>query len=149
MEKSKLFRKVSLEKLASPERIDRLPHLIEPHSWIALFAFIFLIIVAVIWSIFGSIPTKVSGTAVLLKTGGVINVASHVGGRITDISVNSGDKIKRGDVIARIEQTDLLNEIYAMRRRVKELKEKNEAEKTHRVELQYTLKEKIKIVARD
>lgn len=98
-----IFRKVSLERLSSPEQLDQTITVISPKGWFALAATIFLVIMAIAWGFFGVISTRVYGQGILMRSRGVRNVVHESRGRITDIRVVPGDIIKPGDVIARID----------------------------------------------
>ena len=62
-----LFRKESLERLSSPERLDQLIQVVKPKEWLPLAALGALVVLAVVWSIFGRIPFTVSGRGVLIR----------------------------------------------------------------------------------
>jgi hypothetical protein len=61
-----IFRKVALDRLASPEQLDQLLQVTRPTGWLALAALYTLLAAAVLWSIFGSIAVQVSGRAALV-----------------------------------------------------------------------------------
>ena len=100
--KKEIFRKAALERLSSPEELDQLMQVTTPKGWLALLGLVSLIVVALIWGIFGNIPTKVSGQGILLNAGGVTQVSPLTTGRIQGIYVNTGDVIPKGKTIARI-----------------------------------------------
>ena len=56
-----LFRKVALDKLSSPEQLDQLITLTTPRAWFALIAIGGILVTAILWGVFGSIPTKDEG----------------------------------------------------------------------------------------
>lgn len=116
-----MFRKSALDRLSSPEQLDLMIKITNPAGWVALLTLIGLIVIAIFWGIFGSIPTKVIGSAVLIKTGGVVDISSRSNGRITDVSVRVGDTVKRGQKIARIAQPELLEQFNNLRARKEEL----------------------------
>ena len=60
-QKSSLFRKESIERLSSPERLDQLMQVVNPKSWLPLVALGSLVGAAIIWSIYGRIPITVEG----------------------------------------------------------------------------------------
>nr|WP_315491336.1 NHLP bacteriocin system secretion protein [uncultured Rhodoferax sp.] len=122
----KLFRKSALDRLSSPEQLDLMVRITSPAGWIALTALIGLIVVAIMWGIFGNIPTKVIGSAMLIKTGGVVEVSARSSGLITDVSVRAGDMVKRGQKIARIAQPDLLEQFNSLKARKAELLNKSQ-----------------------
>ena len=59
--KDQLFRKVSLERLSSPEQLETLIRVVTPNAWLALAPLLGLIALAAAWGWFGSIPTTVAG----------------------------------------------------------------------------------------
>ncbi|MCY3732691.1 MAG: NHLP bacteriocin system secretion protein [Chloroflexi bacterium] len=115
MSENRVFRKVSLDRLASPEQLDHLLHVIRPRGWISLVALAILIGSAVVWGFEGYIPSKVAGQGILLRTGGVFEIAARAGGRITDVAVNVGDVVREGQVVARVAQPNVLNRIRQVR----------------------------------
>lgn len=62
-----IFRKESLERLSSPERLDQLMQVVKPRDWLALGTLGLLIVLALIWSFLGRIPVTVSGRGVLIS----------------------------------------------------------------------------------
>ncbi len=106
-----VFRKVALERLSSPEQLDRLLHVTNPKNWLALAALVALIGVSVGWGYMGQVTTKVAGNGVLIRSGGVQSVVPLGTGRVTDLSVHVGDHITAGQVIGTIAQPSLLEQI--------------------------------------
>ena len=86
-----------------------------PRSWIALAALGCLVGSAAVWGFEGSIPSRISGQGILLKSGGVLEIAAGAGGRISDVAVNVGDLVSEGQVVARIAQPEILNQIRQVR----------------------------------
>src|SRR5579859_2172390 len=62
----KLFRKVALERLSSPEELDQLMQITSPRAWLLLAALGCLLGAALIWAIFGTITVTVSGRGALV-----------------------------------------------------------------------------------
>lgn len=121
-EMKKIFRKVSLDRLSSPEQLDMLMQVTSPRGWVALLALCGLLVVALFWGIFGSIPSNVNGTCILIRPGGVNEILASGAGRITDISVDVGDTVVAGQMVARIERREILDHIRATDAKLKELK---------------------------
>jgi HlyD family secretion protein len=119
--KEKLFRKVALERLSSPEQLDGLMRVITPKAWLALVPLLALILLATIWGWFGTLSTKVSGKCILINTTGLADVSSGSAGRITDFMVKVGDEVSVGTEIARVAQPDLVDRIEKTEARVREL----------------------------
>ena len=102
-----LFRKSALEKLSSPEQLDRLMTVTSPRAWIALCGIGVLLLYTLIWSIFGQIPDKVAGTGILIRGGAIYDVVAVGSGRISEIKVNPGDIVSAGEVIATASSPEL------------------------------------------
>jgi len=116
-----LFREVSLEKLSSPEQLDELIKVTSPRAWLALIAIGCILLSAIIWGFFGSIPTKIEGQGILLNNGGIFSVQHHASGQVSDIRVRVGDMVKKGDVVARIELPELVAEINSLQSGITEM----------------------------
>ncbi len=120
---NKIFRKASVERLSSPEQLDQLMQVTTARGWIALGALVGLLAIAVTWSLVGSIPTRVHGTGVLIKTGGVYDIVPLAAGQLSDIAVRPGDFVREGQVVARIDQPMLVDQIKKVRTRLSEMRE--------------------------
>jgi HlyD family secretion protein len=111
MDSTRLFRKVALDRLSSPEQLDQLLRVTTPKSWLALVALIALVCVAVVWGYVGQVTTKVSGEGVLIRSGGVQSVSALGAGRVIDLKVKVGDHIAVNQVIGSVAQPSLLERI--------------------------------------
>ena len=118
---NKIFRKVALDRLSSPDQLDLMMQVISPKAWVALISLCSLVMVAVAWGIFGSIPTKVSGKCILIQSGGMESISTQSGGRISGIMVKVGDSVKKGDTIAQLSQPELMDKLSAAQARLQEL----------------------------
>jgi hypothetical protein len=106
MENKSIFRQVALERLSSPEQLDQLMQVTTPKGWLALLAVGGLLVAALSWGIFGSIPTQVPGQGILLGSGGISTIFASSEGQIRRIHVKAGDMVRLGQLIARIEPTN-------------------------------------------
>ena len=98
--KSKIFRKVALDRLSSPEQLDTLMRVITPKAWLALAPLLLLILGGTVWGWFGSLPDKILATkCVLINAIGLADVSSESAGRITDFMVKVGDRVEKGSEI--------------------------------------------------
>jgi len=118
-----IFRKVSLERLSSPEQLDQLFSVTTPRAWFALIAIACILAASLLWGIFGSVSTKVNGQGIILKSFGVYNITHTGGGQISDVRVAVGDVVKRGDVVARVDQPELIRQINDLKTELERLKE--------------------------
>ena len=119
--KDKLFRKVALERMSSPEQLETLIRVVTPNAWLALAPLAVIILLTVVWGWFGSIPTKALGKCILLNPTGVADIASAVSGRIIEIPVKIGDNVKQGQEVARVAQPELVDRIEKAEARLREL----------------------------
>lgn len=100
---SNLFRKQALDKLTAPDRLDERLTLIPPRRWLALAALAFTLAVAALWGTFGRISTQVRGAGMLLEESGFRNIASLAGGVMARLNVQEGDRVEKGDILARLD----------------------------------------------
>jgi HlyD family secretion protein len=110
-EKNSVFRKVSLDRLASPEQLDQLLPVTDGRGWVALTAVAAVLVCALGWGLVGSIPQNVSGTGILVKSGGVLEVIPVASGQITDVAVAVGEMVSEGQVVARMAQPELTDRL--------------------------------------
>lgn len=91
-----IFRKEALERLSSPEQLDQLMPVTDTRGWIALAGIGLLIVVAILWSIFGKIATTVEGHGVLTRREGVELVRSSHAGVVAEVCVAVGETVTPG-----------------------------------------------------
>lgn len=123
---AELFRKVSLARMSSPEQLDHAVRIIKPGNWIALAGAGLLFVVALVWSVVGSIDEKVSSIGVLLSSGQISAVNAQSTGTIREIFIQNGDSVKNGQVIARMQRNDLLDQIQIAAQRHADVKNEYE-----------------------
>ena len=119
-----LFRKVSLQRLSSPEQLDQLMQITSPTGWMALLGTGFFIVAVIVWSFVGSIPTKVAGQGILMKSGGVFNIVANASGMVDDTYFDAGDIVEMRQVVARIQKMDILIKIRNSRGAIDDLETK-------------------------
>lgn len=118
---SKIFRKVALERLSSPEQLDQLLQVTSPTGWLALAAVGALLLVSILWGVYGSIPTEASGAGILLRRGGVSDLVATGEGQVEKLLVAVGDEIHRDQVVARVRQEPLIRQLDDARARLTRL----------------------------
>ncbi|MGM9516349.1 NHLP bacteriocin system secretion protein [Roseateles sp. DB2] len=110
--KDGLFRKAALDRLSSPDELDSLLQVTSPKAWIVLLAVGLVTVAVLLWSVFGRLPSKVNAQqCILVKSGGITLTTASSSGRLTDLSVERGDRVVRGQIIGRIDQYDTLQKI--------------------------------------
>jgi HlyD family secretion protein len=120
--KNEIFRQDALDRLSSPERLDQLMQIIKPADWIALVGLGGLIGCGVIWSIFGRIPVTVQGRGVFTQPRQVIDLQSTTGGQLQTLNISNGACVKKGDVLATIEPTELTKQLQLSNSKLAELR---------------------------
>jgi len=106
-----IFRKVALERLSSPEQLDQLVQVTDPQGWLSLTGLGALLLAAVGWGIWGSIPTQAHGEGILLRQGGVSDLVSAAAGQVSEVLVSVGDVIEKGQPVAKIRQDALIRQV--------------------------------------
>ncbi|MHC0068510.1 NHLP bacteriocin system secretion protein [Nostoc sp. UIC 10890] len=126
-QKRSIFRKESLERLSSPERLDQLMQVVSPRSWLPLVALGSIVGVAVIWSIYGRIPITVEGQGVLIYPSNVVPLQSKSAGQLMALNIKVGDVIKKGQVLATIDQAELRKQLQQQQAKLTQLESQDEA----------------------
>jgi HlyD family secretion protein len=103
----RIFRASALQRAASPEELDHLVGITKPSDWILTTVIAVALVAAIIWGIFGRIPSRVSGQGILVGSGRVVDAVSAAEGRLASLSVSIGEHVTRGQTIATIAQTDI------------------------------------------
>ncbi len=104
---AEIFRKVSLDRLSSPEQIDQLLHVTTARSWVALLALCGTLAAGLVWSVTSFIKTSVNAQGVISRIEGINNVVALGTGTVLDIKVKIGDEIRAGQIIAQVAQPSL------------------------------------------
>ncbi|HEX6041344.1 NHLP bacteriocin system secretion protein [Longimicrobium sp.] len=118
--KKEIFRSVALERLSSPEQLDQLMQVTTARGWLLLIGVAALLGTALTWGILGSVPERIGGQGILIRSGGVLEVEAPGDGRVTDVAVRVGDNVTEGQVVARIQRQDLVLRIQQARAKVNE-----------------------------
>jgi HlyD family secretion protein len=127
MTRETLYRRIALERLTSPEQLDQLLQVTSAKLWLALAAAAILVFAVGGWAVLGSVPSRVSGAGVLIRTGGVYDIAAPSSGLIADIAVRAGDVVRAGQVVARIEQPALQDDLQDAHARLAAQERRHEA----------------------
>lgn len=97
-----VYRKVSLERLSSPEQLDSLVQVTNIHSWLGLLAIIVLLAMAVSWAVLGVIPIQISSPALILEGDGILPITAVAEGKLSAWHVQPGDSVAEGQLIAEL-----------------------------------------------
>ncbi|NEP53613.1 MAG: biotin/lipoyl-binding protein, partial [Moorea sp. SIO3C2] len=124
--KSNLFREESLENLTSPEKLDQAMEVISRQDWLPLCTLAGIVILGLIWSIFGKLPLNIKSKGVLIHPHKVVEVQSTVSGQLEEINVKEGDCVDRGFVLATIEPSDIKQKLQQQKERLAQLQSQSQ-----------------------
>jgi HlyD family secretion protein len=142
MNTASMFRRASVERVSSPEQIDRVLPVTQPRAWLAMTGCAFLVFVAAFWSVVGTIPVEIAGQGILVRSGGLYEVVVVTSGRLVDVSVAVGDSVRQGQVVARVAQPDLVDKLTQARTTIRNQEASHErlkADSTRAIDLQLRL----------
>lgn len=104
---AELFRKNALNRLSSPDQLDRLVTVAGPQGWLAALTLACMLAGVVAWSLLGAIPTRVTGEGILIGRGGqVFDAVAPSSGYLADLRLVVGDQVEKGSVYALLSRTD-------------------------------------------
>lgn len=104
---NQLFRQTALERLSTPDQLDRLVTLTSPRSWIAVATIALLLLAVIAWGFLGRSPTLVHAQGILMPSESVPTPVMAMGsGRLATLDVASGDRAEAGQVLGVIERPD-------------------------------------------
>ncbi|MDJ0715512.1 MAG: NHLP bacteriocin system secretion protein [Prochloraceae cyanobacterium] len=144
--KNNIFRQEALDRLSSPERLDKLMQIVSPKDWLPLGALAVFGILGLLWSIFGRITLTVTGKGVLINPRRVVQFQSPISGQLRSLNFKQGKCVKKDDILATIDPSDKKQELQQKRDRLTQLNE--QIAKTTLVRQQRTQLETEEIVAK-
>ena len=100
-----LYRQVALDKLSSPDQLDRAIQVVSPKGWLALASAGLLIVAAVVWSYTAKIPDRVTNTAVIVAPNSTREIFAEDPGHLRSVAVKVGDHVSAGQAVARVAPT--------------------------------------------
>ena len=101
MAQTRLFRQSALDRLATPEQLDRALFTTTTKGWLALVMLTLIAAAVGIWSVVGEISSFVPAQGIFLNRGGKIIGAVATGtGVLNRLTVTVGDKVEKGAVVA-------------------------------------------------
>jgi HlyD family secretion protein len=132
-----LFRQAALDRLSSPEELDRTVSVANPLGWLMLGTLMTMLAAVIAWGLYGSIPDQVDGEGIIVANGGrVLDAMSPAQGAVVSLAVAPNSAVKRGDEIAIIRQDSLRQDLVNARAILREREnEKSVAVTSHTEEL--------------
>jgi biotin carboxyl carrier protein len=90
---NQIFRPAALERLSSPEQLDRLLPITSPRGWVALAGLGMLLAAALLWGLFGRVYSTVEGQGILLRQHGIKRVVAPQAGVVSRVLVSPGQRV--------------------------------------------------------
>ncbi|MEQ9125390.1 MAG: NHLP bacteriocin system secretion protein, partial [Alphaproteobacteria bacterium] len=106
-----IFRQAALDRLASPEQLDRPYRLVAAPVWMALGVAIGATLLAVGWAAFATAPVKVEGGGIVLPEAGLLEIVADVDGRIETLALAPGGDVVEGASIATFARADIARDL--------------------------------------
>jgi HlyD family secretion protein len=113
---NKLFRPEAFDHYLSPDNLERLMPVTGPMDWLLIVVVAGLLLAIGIWAVTGRVPTIVAARGLILRPHEVVQIQNRLPGRILSIRVRTGDRVRKGDIVATIDQSDIVKRIEEARR---------------------------------
>lgn len=111
-----MFRQVSLDRLSSPEQLDQYLRITSLRSWMILGGLLTLLAGCGLWGFEGYIESTSTGTGVIVRQGGLLNIVAQGSGVVLDIKVKPGSQVFANEVLATIAQPALAQQLQLLER---------------------------------
>ncbi|MBO4415972.1 MAG: hypothetical protein J5824_08350, partial [Lachnospiraceae bacterium] len=98
--KRNVYRKAALDRLSSPDQLDRMITIVPAGLWMALAGGAIAVVLTILWSIVGRIPVTVQTNGIFMTGSGVQTIYAGNGGIIDTVNYKDGDFIEKDAVIA-------------------------------------------------
>lgn len=125
-QKRNLFRKKSLERLSSPERLNQLMLVVSPKDWMPLATTASLVVLTLVWSVVGRIPITAIGRGVLIQPNRVVEFQSPIAAQLKHLNVEAGQCVKKNQVLATIDPAQIKQQLKQQRIKLVELNTQNQ-----------------------
>ena len=126
--KREIFNEEALSRLRSPEELDSVITVTQPVAWMAVFTLFFLVASVVFWSIFGVISVSVPSVGMILDPAGVVNIYHDMSGKVSEVLVQPGNRVRKGDIVAKLALPGMMNDIVKTRHDIMRSMNQNQVE---------------------
>lgn len=100
-----LFRQRALERIGSPDEFDRLVRVTSPRYWIGLTGLLTVVVAAVLWAFFTTIPTTETGVGFYLPEGGLRTIQAPVEGELETLPIVQNEHVIAGERVGEVHET--------------------------------------------
>jgi len=113
--RKQIFRQAALDRLASPEQVDRPLRVVGGTGWLALAMLLLGLAGFLVWVVSASAPVKVQARGIMIAAGGLEQIIANTQGRLKSVEIRRGDMVAAGQVVATFEQAELGRELETAR----------------------------------
>ena len=96
---AELYRKSALEKISSPEQLDKTLTVTSPLSWLVLIGITLIIAATTVWGFLGTIPMSVTVQGIIASPDSTNAVYADESGTVVSVLVHEGSDIHFGDTV--------------------------------------------------
>ena len=96
---AQIYRKTALDKISSPEQLDKTLKITSPLSWLVLIGVTLIVVVGVIWSFMGSMEETITLEGVLVEPNGVCSVFAEESGKLMEIKPDINGVVHLGQEV--------------------------------------------------
>lgn len=118
-----IFRQKALSKLADPEKLDQMFTVTSLRAWILLSTLIVIFVIAILWSIFGTVPTRIEAQGIILSHNAYIyDATANDTGRVYEILVSPGQRVKKNQLLVKLTNVLLEEQVRNQKIQLQELR---------------------------
>jgi HlyD family secretion protein len=88
-----MFRERALERISSPEQLDRLVRITLPRRWLGLGGLLLVVAAVIVWASVSSVPTTLKASGYYIPQGGLRVIQAPTSGTVESYSVAIGDHV--------------------------------------------------------
>lgn len=97
-----MFRQKALQRISSPDQLDKLVSIVSPRLWVALSALLVAAAGAIVWSSVATVPTTISAPGYYLPQGGLRKIAAPASGILSRMIISDGEHVIAGEPLGSI-----------------------------------------------
>lgn len=117
-----IYRKASMDRLSSPEQLDKLILIASPSLWISVVGAALVVICVLIWAILGRLPENVSVSGLYMSNTGTQGAYASHGGEVIKVLARKGQQVQAGDTLVVVTNKDADLTLEQLQDRIKAVK---------------------------
>ena len=121
--KNSVLQPESLQRFPNNDQLNQVLWVVKPRNWLSLLSVGMIVVGPAFWSVYGRIPITVEGKGVLIHPRQVVPLQSTSAGQVLTIDIKVGDEVRKGQVLATLDQTELRKQLQQQRTKLAELQQ--------------------------